>query len=277
MPFKTLLTVVDVEQSDIDINAAIELCAEVGGHLSILVLARAAPPPVGEFAAVISESWLRERRQDEVVLAERTQQINALAAQSGVPFEVSSHYTEDAWVDDTVARRARYADLTIVGPELAQTGDFKRRVLNGVLFEAGRPVFIVPQAGKASLHPRTVLVAWNGKDEALRAVRTGRALLTQADAVHVTMIDAEEDEGEGAEPGTQIATYLARQGAKVTIDRLPSLGKPTFKVLTRHALDISADLVLMGAYSHSRLRQRIFGGVTRSVIETAPLPFFLAH
>lgn len=81
----------------------------------------------------------------------------------------------------------------------------------------------------------------------------------------------------GAEPGADAATYLARCGAKVTVDRLPSEGNTVASVLRRHAVDCAAEMLVMGAYGHSRLRQRILGGVTRSMIDEPPLPILMAR
>ncbi|WP_353833965.1 universal stress protein [Mesorhizobium sp.] len=81
----------------------------------------------------------------------------------------------------------------------------------------------------------------------------------------------------GAEPGADVAAYLARHGVNVTVDRLPSLDHSVVDVLRRHALDIAADLMVMGAYGHSRLRERIFGGVTVSMLEDPSMPILMAR
>lgn len=87
----------------------------------------------------------------------------------------------------------------------------------------------------------------------------------------------EGDEDQGAEPGADAAAYLARHGIKVTVDRLPSQGRTVASVLRRHATDTAADLLVMGAYGHSRLRERIFGGVTSAMIEEPTLPVLMAR
>src|SRR5690606_22145960 len=99
-----------------------------------------------------------------------------------------------------------------------------------------------------------------------------------AETVHVTMIDPRAREGGlDIEPGADLAAYLARHGAKVTVDAIPSGGQPTAQALRTHAVEVAADRIVMGAYSHSRLRERFFGGVTRSMIEEADLPVFMAR
>jgi len=122
------------------------------------------------------------------------------------------------------------------------------------------------------------MIAWDSRLEASNAVSRAMHLLSAADAVHVTLVDPMGDEGgQGMEPGADIATYLARHGVKVTVDRIPSQGRTVADTLGQHAIDVSADLLVMGAYGHSRLRQRIFGGVTRSIVDEPPLAVLMAR
>ena len=128
------------------------------------------------------------------------------------------------------------------------------------------------------MKPKCVLVAWDASLEASRAVRESLDILSAADEVRVVMVDPIEDERHhGAEPGADVATYLSRHGVKVAVDRLPSSNHSFAEVLRQHAVDTGADLLVMGAYGHSRLRERIFGGVTRSMIEDTGLPIIMAR
>lgn len=211
-------------------------------------------------------------------LKSRVEQAEALVAKADLSADVDSEYTEIAWADETIGQRARYADLTILGPELLDDGALKLRAVNGGLFESGRPLLVVPTGSKPTLTPKVVLLAWDSRIEAARAAREAIDLMSSADSVHVTLIDPQATHtGNGPEPGADIAAYLARHGCKVTVDRLPSSGYTVAEALRQHAVDISADLVVMGAYGHSRLRERIFGGVTKSMIDEAALPILMAR
>jgi nucleotide-binding universal stress UspA family protein len=172
-------------------------------------------------------------------------------------------------------QRARFADITLVGPEMLADPDMRSSVVEGALFESARPVLLAPKGATPTLSPKRVLLAWDGRIEAARAVRDSLGILASAEAVHLTMVDPTVEDG--IEPGADLAEYLARHGAKTTIDRLSAGGRSTGEVLRRHALDIDADLVVMGGYGHSRLRERIFGGVTRSMIERAGVPVLMAR
>jgi nucleotide-binding universal stress UspA family protein len=278
MAFKSILTVTGPDYGDGDLKLAAGLCAEVGAHLSVLVVQMAAPPPVGEFAPVVSNAWMEERDAEARRLEERGKAITGMLAAGTVSADVDAEHPELAWADDAVGRRARYADLTFVGPEVLRGDTLKEKVIEGALFSSGRPMLLVPQGAKATLRPKRVMVAWDAHIEASRAVREAIDLLASADEVRLVLVDPVEGEsGHGAEPGADAATYLARHGVKVSVDRLPSEGLGVAAVLRRHAVDCAADMIVMGAYGHSRLRERIFGGVTRSLIEEPPLPLFMAR
>jgi nucleotide-binding universal stress UspA family protein len=278
MAFKTLLTVTGAKMGDGDLKLAAGLCEEVGAHLAVLAVVIAAPPPVGEYAAIVSEAWLEERQAEMKQLEKRTASVSAFLASTALSADVSSEYPEVGRADEIIGRRARYADITVVGPELLTGETLKGKVIEGALFSSGKPLLIVPEGARATLKPKRVLVAWDSRLEASRAVCESLEMLKGADDVRLVMVDPIEDEyHHGAEPGADAATYLTRHGVKVTVDRLPSSNHSVADVLRQHAVDVAAELMVMGAYGHSRLRERIFGGVTKSVLEDQSLPVLMAR
>lgn len=278
MPFRTILTVTGTHCGDNDIKLAAGLCEEISAHLSVLAVALAAPPPIGA-AAAISDAWMEERRTDIERLEKRTADVSGMLAGSAISADVTSAYAEIAWADEIIGRRARYADLTIVGPELLSSGGtLKDKIIEGALFSSGRPMLLVPEGSRPTLRPKKVMIAWDSRIEASRAVREAIDILTAAHDVRLVLVDPVEGESHhGAEPGADVATYLARHGAKVTVDRLPSSNHSVADVLRRHASDISAELVVMGAYGHSRLLEKIFGGVTKAMLEGVSMPVLMAR
>ena len=154
----------------------------------------------------------------------------------------------------------------------------KQQTVAGTLFASERPVMVLPAQGQPTLKPRTVLLAWDSSREAARAAYDMRSLLAAAASVSVTMVDPVATwRGNGDEPGADIAAYLVRQGANVTVERLASAGRPVSAVLAQHAGDIKADLVVMGAYHHTRFRQRLLGGVTSSMLDMPVLPVLMSR
>ena len=278
MAFKTILTVTGLDQGARDLKLASGLCEQVDAHLAVLVLALAAPPPAGVYAAMVSDPWLQERQRDLQQLKARAAEISGLLSGSALSADVSGEYPEIAWADETVGRRARYADLTVVGPSLLAAEALRDKVIEGALFYSGKPLLLVPEGSQPTLKPKRVLLAWDSRVEATRAARESLEILKTAESVRLVLVDPiQGDDDQGAEPGADAAAYLARHGVKVTVDRLPSQGHSVASVLRQHAVDTSSELLVMGGYGHSRLRERIFGGVTKSMLEDPRLPVLMAR
>jgi nucleotide-binding universal stress UspA family protein len=276
--FTTLLTVTGPNQGERDLKLAAQLCEQTGAHLSVLVLEMAAPPSGGQHAAIVSPAWLQERQADMKRLEKRVAVVADFLSHSAVSADLSDDYPDAAWADEVIGRRARYADLTVVGPELLASPALRDKVIHGVLFSSGKPMLLVPEGARPTLTPKRILVAWDARVESSRAVREALDMLKGAEDVRLVIVDPIEDEvHHGAEPGADAAAYLARHGVKVTVDRLPSANHSVADVLRQHAGDVAAELIVMGAYGHSRLRERIFGGVTKSMLETQSLPVLMAR
>ena len=278
MAFRTILSVTGPEQGESDLRLAADLCDSSGAHLSILVMALAAPPPIGEYAVMVSDAWFEERQADMEDLGRRTAAVTAFLAGRETAGDVADEYSEVALADDVIGRRARYADLTVIGPEMLGSDTLGAKVVEGALFWSARPLLVVPQGHVPTLQPSRVMVAWDASLEASAAVGAALEVLRGAEEVRIALVDPVEGENaHGAEPGADLAAYLARHGVEVRVDRLAGGGRPPAEALRRHAVDMAAQLLVMGAYGHSRLRERIFGGVTRSMIEEPPLPVLMAR
>ena len=170
MSFKTILSVVGVDHKDSDLKLAAELCRETKAHLSILVLAPSAPIIVGTYGDVMSDAWVIERQDELKRLKKRTDEVTAFAATSDLSTDVASEYCDGGALAEMVGRRARYADMTVLGPTILADGNYKNHVLDGGLFRSGRPVLVLAKDKTVTLKPKTVIVAWDGSKEAARAV-----------------------------------------------------------------------------------------------------------
>ncbi|HSO46480.1 MAG TPA: universal stress protein, partial [Rhizobiaceae bacterium] len=252
MTFKTILTVAGVDGGDDDIKLAARLCEDTGAHLAVLLVAFAAPPPVGDYAVINSDVWIQERQKEMMRLVDRTEAVEALLAGIGISSDVATEFPEGGWADDVIGRRARYGDLTFVGPQLLADSRLKAKVMDGALFSSGRPVMVCPAGAMPTLAPTCVLVAWDSRVEASRAAREALPILRSAEEVRLTLVDPVKGEtGHGDEPGADAAAWLSRHGVKVSVDRVASAGEPVSTVLSRHASDCGAQLIVMGGYGHS--------------------------
>ncbi|WP_434730312.1 universal stress protein [Rhizobium binae] len=278
MPFKTVLNIIGVNQSADDVRSAVELCRQAEAHLSVLVVSLISPPPFAGYGEIVLNSWLEERRSDIARLQEQAAAIGGLLERQGISFRVETLYVEVGWADTQIGERARYADLVVMGSHARSDAALGRYALEGALFQSPAPVFLMPAGHASTLQPRSVMIAWDSRDEAGRAIRSALELLVQADTVNIAIVDPQAStNANGEEPGADIATYLARQGVRAAVQVLAGGGRTVGEVLCRHARDIGAEMIVMGAYRHSRMRERIFGGVTRSMLENADRPLFLAH
>jgi nucleotide-binding universal stress UspA family protein len=178
-----------------------------------------------------------------------------------------------------ISMQGRYADLVIIGqaaPGGRPTPD--DATTEAALFNTGRPVLVVPQTGAAPTLGQRALVAWNASREASRALHDALPLLAGAASVTVLTVNAEPGENaHGEEPGADIARHLARHGLNVTVRRVQGADIGVGDLLLNEAADLGADLIVMGAYGHSRLRELVLGGATRTMLRNMTAPVLLSH
>jgi nucleotide-binding universal stress UspA family protein len=175
--------------------------------------------------------------------------------------------------EDLVAQQARLADLTIVPHPDAGEDVSSSDALHAVLFDSGRPVLISPQIAPNSIGTR-VCVAWNGTAESSASVLAALPWMERAEAVCILSADGYQRRGPGA---ADLAAYLALHGVQPEIVTFRSVSGSVGAGLLAAAAEFNCDLLSMGAYSHSRLRQLILGGVTRHVLEHAALPVMMSR
>ncbi len=278
MGFKTVLLVVGVGQDDLEVDRAAGIAGALEAHLTVLVLGVAPPPPSSPYGVVSNDIWASEIRDGQGVAQARAEAIAASLAARGQSATVQSQFIDRATVSTLVARYARYADLTLITPQTEGVELMQSWVINGALFESGRPVVLLPVGAVAFPAAKRMMIAWDASVEASKAVRDAIGLMQAADEVHAVLIDPVPSfEGHGPEPGADLATYLGRHGVAVTVHRLPREGKDVSDMLQRTATDLGIDLIVMGGFGHSRLRQRIFGGTTTSTIRETRVPVLMAH
>lgn len=177
-----------------------------------------------------------------------------------------------------VGMRARFSDLTVQARPYGQDapGDAEA-VIEAAMFEGGCPVLVVPEAGAVDTPPRRILIAWNQSVEALTAVRRALPLLKAAETVEVTIIDPRRGGVERSDPGGALTQMLTRHGVNAEIAVLARTEPTISEELNRRALEIDAEMIVMGAYGHSRFREAILGGATRNMLEKARVPVFMAR
>lgn len=281
MAYKSLLTVATTPKGLVPpVTAAAEIAAAMDAHLDALALGvdhtQLGYTYVGSGAVVLaamSERAEQDARKTEVALKA------AIEAQPPtLRSSVESLVTQIGAVTDVVASRARYSDLVILPLPYSSDRDVAdEAVTEAALFEGMAPVLIVPPTGLRGAQPKRILVAWNQSREALVAARRAMPFLRRADTVQIVVIDPPSHGSERSDPGGMLCQLLVRHGVKAEVSVMARTLPRTSEVLARHARDFNADLLVMGAYGHSRFREAILGGTTRDMLEVAELPVFLAH
>lgn len=182
---------------------------------------------------------------------------------------------------DLLALHARYADLTVLGQpndEDPYKGPSADAVLVNVMLSSGRPVLAVPYAGAFEQVGDRVLVAWNASRESTRAVNDALPLLRGAKAVTVLAVNPKHGiEGHGDVPAADICLHLARHGVKAEAAHTIAKDISEGDALLSYAADLGVDLIVCGGYGHSRAREMVFGGVTRTLLQEMTVPMLLSH
>jgi nucleotide-binding universal stress UspA family protein len=211
---------------------------------------------------------------------ERTQQVEALfaarTAEAGLEHRWHSLRTLSGSHPLDGIAAARCADIVIVGQRDPAEGGADHEDLDAVLYESGRPVLVLPYSGGELTRFRKVMICWNGSREATRAAFDALPLISAAESTEILLVDPEDDSGE-ADGGTALASALSRHGASVFVSTTKSGGRGVDHVICDRVKDTGVDLLVIGAYSHSWLRELLFGGVTRSVLHTLPVATLMSR
>ncbi|WP_404404598.1 universal stress protein [Pelagibacterium halotolerans] len=190
--------------------------------------------------------------------------------------ELRRHDVLQAHVRDVVLHEARLFDLFVTTRPYGHENPAVE-VTEAVLFGSGRATLLVPPGGIETFDPGTVVIAWSNTREAARAVSEAIPFLAHAKSVSVCMVgDDSMSSVERAAQGTDIARHLDRHGVKVQLNPVPP-GRGVAETLIEEAQVADADLLVMGGYGHSRLREWVLGGVTREILTHAKIPVLIAH
>lgn len=286
MPIKTILVPLSGPISQSPLELAIAAARMFGAHLDLLHVRpdpRNMIPYVGEgmSGALIEEVMVAAERDasDRAVSARAIFEEYILrreirmADRPGDNGVTASWHEDSGREDEAVALFGRLADLIVVSRPLKQAEVPTSTLFESALFESGQPVLVAPPSPVTEFG-RRIMIAWNGSPEAARAVSAAIPFLTRAESVSVLSV---ETWGEGARSAEGVARRLRWHGVTADVTVLGEVSGTVGEQVILEASSRSADLVVMGAYTQSRLRQMILGGVTRHVLSTATVPLVMAH
>jgi len=279
MAYKTVLSIL-TDQGTLKrtLAAAALFAAKNDAHLDVLCVG-IDPTQVGYFYPGISTAMLQATisQADGTATALRTA-AETILQQQDIRWSIEHAVAQMGALPDLIAQRARFSDLVIQGkPYGAGSTADAPFVIEAAMFDGHVPVLVVPDAGLSGTPASKIVLAWNQSDEAMAAVRAALPMLVGAGLVNITVIDPPLHGAERSDPGGALAQYLSRHGVRAEVSVLARTQPKISDILARHAREIGADMIVMGAYSHSRLRESILGGATRDMLELADLPVFMAR
>lgn len=278
MTFKTIVVQVDSRTSAAArVDFACRLALEGDGHLvgiSPIPLANLA----ADFGGMATPEIIDFQRRYFVEDAGKARALfEEHARRAGVHAEWRQPEGDPKQV---LAQAGRYADVVVAGQDSPDESSMSAPpgLVEDLLFAVGRPVLVVPYVGAPRTLARRVLVAWNATREATRALNDALPLLRRAEKVTVLSVNPKSgDRGDGDVPSADICLHLARHGVPAEAAQTQARDIEAGDVILSRAADESADLIVMGAYGHARLREQILGGVTRTLLEHMTVPVLMSH
>lgn len=279
MDYKTITTVLtDKDICDASFKAAQTLSRINDAHLSTLCLG-VDHSQQGFYYAGASAMMI----QDNLTLARdaaAAMEDHARQSLSGETFGWSATClsSQMAALSGMIAHHTRFSDLVVLPRPYGEgRGHDAEATVEAALFNGSAPVLVMPDGAELSETARNVVVAWNESAEALRAIRLAMPFLQKAQNVYIAIIDPPTHGPERSDPGGALSQMLARHGVRAEVTVMARTLPRVSDILNRHARDKDADLIVMGAYGHSRFRESIMGGATRHMLEVSEKPVFLAH
>ncbi len=279
-----LLVLVTGSTKASDLDQMLQSAAAQRTHLSFLVLGTPPRPPIYAYGVEsygipsVPDNWLEEIEASKAVQIETAQKIRDRLKGSGANGDVDILGCEPAALPSIIGRRAATCDAVVISNDLRRDDAMFRNAVHGALFQSPVGMILNPERSGTALQPARVFVAWDTSLPAARAVHAALPLLKSATEVEIGVFDpVVSSERDGENPGSDVARWLSHHECKVVLQQYPSGGEEIGTCIQKRAVEAGADLIVMGAYGHSRMRQAAFGGTTRSLIEQTDMAVLLAH
>lgn len=255
---------------------AVSLAETFDAHLLGVAFAYEPVIPGSVMGGIPPEFIEAQRTESDKKARAAIERFNAAAKRSSLSSESRVVTASISSAAEQLGHIARRFDLAVVGQPDRETGMPEEVVDEGVLFESGRPVVFVPYIFKGPAKLDRVMVCWDGSRAATRAIADALPLMQKAKQVEVVIVATGRPKSDEV-PGADLGQHLARHGLKVEVKRITSPDIDVPSTILSYAADSSADMLVMGGYGHSRLREFVLGGVTRGLLESMTVPVLMSH
>ena len=261
-------------QDDTTIDYAISVALAFDAHLAGAAFAND-EVPAALLVNGVPPLWIDEYRQQSQDAAKaEVARFAAAVKRAGISAQAGWLPESLAGAANLFARMARRFDLSVVRRAEATQGDLAPRIIEAALFETGRPVLVVPPGRKADFKLERVMIGWDGSACAARAVADAMPFLQRAKTIELVMV---VEHGGKEAPAADILQHLARHRLAAALEEIVAPHVKPANVLLSRATETAADLLVLGGYGHSRLRELVLGGVTRSALAAATIPTLMSH
>jgi nucleotide-binding universal stress UspA family protein len=273
---KDLVVNLSGEPRDVAADYAISVAKTYGAHV-VGVGFIFEPVIPGSLLGGIPTDLIEVQREENAKAAKAAvASFETAAKAAGVSSETRLLDASVAGAADLFGRIARRFDVAVVGQAQNKQGVSEELLIEGALFGSGRPVVIVPQGQIRPVKLDRVMICWDGSRPAARAIGDAIPFLARAQSIDIVVVTGERDKS-GEITGANMKRHLARHGVTVEIKRIAAANADVQSAILAHATGNAADFIVMGAYGHSRLREFILGGVTRSILKSMPVPVLMSH
>jgi nucleotide-binding universal stress UspA family protein len=264
------------ESRDVAADYAISVAETFGAHLAGVAFAYEPVIPGTIMGGMPADVIDASRAESERAAKAAATRFDQGAGRAGVSFESRVFDATLVGASDLFGRIARRFDVSVVGQAEPDKLAGEDLIIEAALFQSGRPVIVVPYIQRSGLKLDRIMVCWDGGRTAARAIGDAVPFLARAKAIDVIIVATEQGRKDEL-PGADMGQHLARRGVKVEVKRLVAGDTDVPNLLLSHAADSAADLMVMGGYGHSRLREFILGGTTRAILESMTLPVLMSH
>jgi nucleotide-binding universal stress UspA family protein len=255
---------------------AVSVASALEAHVTGIAFVYDAVVPVASMGYIPPEVIETQQRDSEAAAKAALDRFAAATSRAGLSAEPIQVAASFAGAGEQFGLIARRFDLVVVGQAEPKNGTVEELIAESALFESGRPVIVVPYIQKAPLKLDRVMVCWDGSRAATRAIADAMPLLERAGQVELVIAGKERGKRDEI-PGADMGQHLARHGLTVDVKRVSGGDIDVADALLSHAADANIDFVVMGGYGHSRLREFVLGGVTRSILRAMTAPTLLSH
>lgn len=272
---RDLIVNLGLDTRDPAADFAVSVAETFGAHALGVAFAYDPVVPGSAMGGIPSQYIETQRAEAEKKASDVISRFTEAAKRAGIPFDTRVLNASLSGAADQLGRLARRFDLAVVGqPRRDSAGP--EIVDEGVLFGSGRPVVFVPYVQKAPLKLDRVMLCWDGSRTAARAVADSLPFLQKTGAVEIVIV-SDRPPADDEMAGADLGQHLARHGLKVDVKRLTAPDIEVSETILSYAADSDADMIVMGGYGHSRLREFVLGGVTRGMLQSMTVPVLMSH